>query len=362
MTPPPGNPTDRPNLGEHLRQEREKKGITVEQVASATKISVRMLHALEADQYGDLPAKPFIRGFVTSYAKFVGLDARQILTDYAQFIDQRSQDRPDREGGHSGYAFERKDVEQSRALLWGVMTTFIVIGAILVIIRPLRHRKAQHLDRLKSAPELVDPAPTPEATPAASSSPVDGAAPKATPTAAPKPTPTPTKTAVPPAPVTPLAPLAPPPSPVPSASAAAEDDPLNSGKQLKTAQIKHKVLMKALADLWVRYQCDERPLTRFMMRKGGILVLRAERGIKLQISNGESASFSYNSGGYKVFSKSTQFSVRNSTATVILPNSSSVEGDPFPGSAPLPATAPPAPEATSSPAPAGTPAPVSEPA
>ena len=52
------------SLGEFLRLERERRGITIEQVASATKVSVRLLHSLEADQYSELPAKPFVRGFV----------------------------------------------------------------------------------------------------------------------------------------------------------------------------------------------------------------------------------------------------------------------------------------------------------
>lgn len=334
MTPPPGNQTDRPNLGEFLRQEREKKGITVEQVASATKISVRMLHALEADQYEDLPAKPFIRGFVTSYAKFIGLDARQILTDYAQFIDQRSQERPDREGGHSGYAFERKDVEQSRAFLWGVMTVFIIIGAIFMLLRPLRHRKSPHLDRLKTTTGVVEALPSPASKPEPVSTPVPTPSP-------PKPASAPTQ-----APTTSVAP--PSPAPASTTAAAEKDDPLNSGKTLKPSQIKHKILLKALADIWVRYQCDDRPLTRFIMRKNAILVLRAENEIKLQVSNGESASINYNSGGYRTFSKNPNHSVRSSTATVIYPSPSSVEGDPFPGTGSLPATPPPSAESSPS--------------
>ena len=38
-------------LGEFLRTEREKRGITIDQVASETKVGVRILHALESDQY-----------------------------------------------------------------------------------------------------------------------------------------------------------------------------------------------------------------------------------------------------------------------------------------------------------------------
>src|SRR4051812_2513019 len=97
-----------PSLGEYLRHEREQRGITIEQVASATKIGVRLLHALEADHYVELPAKPFIRGFVTSYCRFIGLDPKEILVRFADYIEDRVTDRPARDAGHSGYAFEKR--------------------------------------------------------------------------------------------------------------------------------------------------------------------------------------------------------------------------------------------------------------
>ena len=56
-----------PTLGEYLRSEREKREITIEQVASATKVGVRTLILLEADQYAELPVRPFVLGFVRSY-------------------------------------------------------------------------------------------------------------------------------------------------------------------------------------------------------------------------------------------------------------------------------------------------------
>src|SRR4051812_5772138 len=99
-------------LGELLRQEREKKGMTIEQVASATKVGVRLLHSLEADQYTELPAKPFIRGFVISYCRFLCLDSKEVLSKFGDFITEKAHQRPNRDAGHSGYAFERKDGEQ----------------------------------------------------------------------------------------------------------------------------------------------------------------------------------------------------------------------------------------------------------
>ena len=85
------------SLGEFLRQEREKRGITLEQVASATKINVKILHLLESDHYSDLPAKPFVRGFVSSYAKFIGLDVQDVITRFSEFLEEKVKERPMRD-------------------------------------------------------------------------------------------------------------------------------------------------------------------------------------------------------------------------------------------------------------------------
>src|SRR3954454_16373576 len=97
------------SLGEFLRHERERRCIAIEQVASATKVGVRTLHLLEEDHYSELPAKPFIRGFVTSYCRFVGLDPKEVLARFEDYISQKTNERPNRESGHSGYVFEKKD-------------------------------------------------------------------------------------------------------------------------------------------------------------------------------------------------------------------------------------------------------------
>ena len=143
-------------LGEFLRSERESRGVTLEQVASATKVGIRTLHALEADQYSELPAKPYIRGFVASYCAFIGLDPGEVRTKYDDYITLKSKERPNREGGHSGYAFEKKDGQrQSRIFLSIAMVSFLLIGGIAVLfLKPtLKHRKSSHLEKLKQAQE-----------------------------------------------------------------------------------------------------------------------------------------------------------------------------------------------------------------
>jgi cytoskeleton protein RodZ len=66
-------------LGAVLRNEREKKGLTLEQVGSITKLRVKVVEALENETWGDLPPPVFVRGFIRSYAKVLDLDGTELL-------------------------------------------------------------------------------------------------------------------------------------------------------------------------------------------------------------------------------------------------------------------------------------------
>lgn len=330
-------------LGEFLRQERERRGITIEQVASATKIGIRQLHALESDQYIELPAKPFIRGFVNSYCRFIGLDSREVLTRFSDFIDQRSQDRPNREAGHSGYAFEKREGEQSRTILGVIMIALVLLGGIAVIFfkQPLKHHRRGHSEKLKTAESPV-PSPSPsvaamEAPAGPVVSPLPSPSPKSTPSPKPAPSPSPSQ------------------SPQASPSPSPVADPLNSGVGLKPSEIKHKLVFKALESTWVRYRVDERPVMQFVLKQGKALVLRAQEKVVVQIANPRVLQLSYNNQGYLSVAQARSLVTRQNDATLIFPSelAESIQ-EPFPGAKPLGSL--PAPRsATPSPSPSPTP-------
>ena len=74
------------DFGRRLRDARERRGISLRQIASATKISVSALEALERNDISRLPGGIFSRAFVRSYAIEVGLDPETTIQDFiAQF-------------------------------------------------------------------------------------------------------------------------------------------------------------------------------------------------------------------------------------------------------------------------------------
>jgi cytoskeleton protein RodZ len=69
-------------FGERLKREREKRKITLEEVALATKIGTRYLRAIEQEDFDKLPGGIFNKGFVKAYARHLGLNGNEAVADY----------------------------------------------------------------------------------------------------------------------------------------------------------------------------------------------------------------------------------------------------------------------------------------
>jgi cytoskeleton protein RodZ len=61
-------------FGQWMLEQRQLKGLSLEEIASVTKIQLGMLRSIEADDYSKLPAPAFVRGFIVNFARFVGAD------------------------------------------------------------------------------------------------------------------------------------------------------------------------------------------------------------------------------------------------------------------------------------------------
>jgi cytoskeleton protein RodZ len=70
-------------FGEHLKREREMRGVSLAEVSAATRISTRFLEAIESDRWESLPGGVFNRGFIRSVARYLGLDEDSMVAEYA---------------------------------------------------------------------------------------------------------------------------------------------------------------------------------------------------------------------------------------------------------------------------------------
>ena len=77
------------SFGSCLRRAREKRQLTLKEVAGATKIPRATLEWLEASNIDELPADVFVRGFIRSYARMVGTDAAEPLHGFERALNAR---------------------------------------------------------------------------------------------------------------------------------------------------------------------------------------------------------------------------------------------------------------------------------
>lgn len=154
------------DFGGKLRQARERRGISLRQIASSTKIAAAALEALEKNDISKLPGGIFSRAFVRSYAVEVGLDPDETVKE---FLDRFNQDAPpSAESTAAAIPEEEKQFEQRqrqavKALAFGGA---LLVVLIVVLYFVLRGRSAAVPPETAPAPVAdVAPAPVPESAP-----------------------------------------------------------------------------------------------------------------------------------------------------------------------------------------------------
>lgn len=164
-----------PSFGEKLKREREKRKISLDLVSSTTKISTRMLQALEQDKFNQLPGGIFNKGFVRAYARVVGLDEDQTVAEYLEASGDAPPAQPEMDGrdGSNGEANEssspppatrraqrqqasRRALElendnsetptdsDSRQLPWGIFAVVLLVIALVLTVWSQRRKAHEH--------------------------------------------------------------------------------------------------------------------------------------------------------------------------------------------------------------------------
>ena len=90
---PPSQPLQTPSAnitefnGPVIKLLRESKGLSLQGVADATKISARHLQHIEEEAFVKLPVRPYLRGFLAIYAKALGYEPDRLVNDYMKRYD-----------------------------------------------------------------------------------------------------------------------------------------------------------------------------------------------------------------------------------------------------------------------------------
>ena len=78
--------SDRHTFGPRLRSERERRGISLDTIAVATKVSADLWDGLERNDFSRWPSGIFARAFVRDYARAVGLDADEVVDEFCRLF------------------------------------------------------------------------------------------------------------------------------------------------------------------------------------------------------------------------------------------------------------------------------------
>jgi len=78
--------SDQHTFGPRLRSERERRGITLDTIASATKVSADLWEGLERNDFSRWPSGIFARAFIRDYARAVGLDADEVVDEFCRLF------------------------------------------------------------------------------------------------------------------------------------------------------------------------------------------------------------------------------------------------------------------------------------
>jgi len=148
------------SIGSRLRSAREAKGISLEQAQKDTRISSRILSALETDRIGQMVSGPiYVKSFIKKYANYLGLDGNAVAESFTgqkpEFKEQISVLAKDAAGGKGGGFPYRK-----------VITAIVAIVTVIAAVKLASFGISKTVAFFKSRPKAVKKAEPVKAKPA----------------------------------------------------------------------------------------------------------------------------------------------------------------------------------------------------
>jgi cytoskeleton protein RodZ len=266
-------------FGEKLQREREMRGITLDEIAKATKIGTRSLRALEQEDFNKLPGGIFNKGFVRAYARYLGIDEEQAVADYMAAIEEPesapvSIDNEQLKKIEANWKPLPKEVEgeqiSSFRFPWtGVAILIVLIAAIVLAWRfgpgAIQRLKARHQSKeqqtemaqqttaaaYQAAPLTTDSATQPEQVP-------------------------------------------PPAATLPESTPAESTSASSSTESEKPAPGEFVIKVRVDQESWVSIKADGKSVQRGMLKAGQLQTFRAHEQVVLTAGNAAGVSVSFN--------------------------------------------------------------------
>lgn len=117
-------------FGATLTKARERKGMSIHDVAALTRISARWIAALEQERFEQLPAAVFVVGYVRNLARALGVDSNDLLSRYK--AQRQTQDAAHATAGSGADRFEIA-MRQRKSLIFTIFAVAVGVLALLAL-------------------------------------------------------------------------------------------------------------------------------------------------------------------------------------------------------------------------------------
>ncbi len=278
-------------FGDNLRHEREARSISLDDISGATKISVRLLRAIENEEFDRLPGGVFNVNFVRQYARHLGLDEDKIVGEFrrlsapmveAEDTPQRAAIIPDdwSDRTASEYQWDRERQSRTRIIVTLVVA---VLGLSAGLYLWLSGRKSPPV----AAPGVSAPAAPTVPAPVATSVPDPMTEP---PPAGPKPAPAVPVSVSASAPATSASPVASPPA---ASKPAADPTPVPAAPEAAT-DAAVRVEIRATDTVWVAATADGQMRFQGVLQPQQTRIVTAQLAVRLRVGDAAALALTLN--------------------------------------------------------------------
>lgn len=120
-------------IGNSLHEARARRGVSLPSAEAATKIRAKYLKALEEEQFDALPAQTYVKGFLRTYAEFLGLEGQLYVDEYnSRFVIGDDDGRPLRPRRSNARPQTRSAGVESNVVLVTLAAIALVVALIIV--------------------------------------------------------------------------------------------------------------------------------------------------------------------------------------------------------------------------------------
>jgi transcriptional regulator with XRE-family HTH domain len=149
-------------IGKELQKERELRGISLQEIAEATKINFRFLRELEEGNLDALPGEFFVRGILREYAKYLGLNEHDVLNTYFESLQSLQKEEIEIKKGSSG--LPKNITSAIRIAALGAFIIAVLIGLFFIFGKKESPPPPKPKPKVSISKKTVSPPPESEKT------------------------------------------------------------------------------------------------------------------------------------------------------------------------------------------------------